>query len=149
MNLSQISNLCSLEDLIQKLNIPARKDTSYYNQLIQSVNISSKNISSYCHWDEQSYTRSLVFGTDFYQLLILCWQQGQASPVHDHQGQDCWMHVVDGSIQETLYHLTSHLDQCCILQEADRRIYHSGDTSRLKNPTSVWHSVQALNPNFW
>ncbi|MGB3533683.1 MAG: cysteine dioxygenase family protein [Microcoleaceae cyanobacterium] len=145
MSLSQISSICSLEQFIQKLNIYSQKDASYYDRLIQTIDISPESIASYCRWDSQSYTRNLVCQTDIYQLLVLCWQAGQASPVHDHQGQDCWMYIVEGTIQETLYHPTNNLDKSCILQETDRIIHKRGDTSRLENSTLAWHSIQALS----
>jgi len=33
------------------------------------------------------YARNLVSGCELFELLVLCWQPGQVSPIHDHQGQ--------------------------------------------------------------
>jgi cysteine dioxygenase len=145
MNLSQISQICSLEKLIQGLAISKKKDASYYNQLIQSINLSSESLHSYCTWNPLSYTRNLVCSTDIYQLLILCWQAGQASPIHDHQDQDCWMYIVKGIIEETLYQPIFHQDRGLILHETDKKRYQQGNTSRLMNSTSAWHSIQAIS----
>lgn len=51
----------------------------------------------------KSYTRNLVERNEHFELLILCWDEGQESPIHDHEGQDCWMGVLDGDIEEVRY----------------------------------------------
>jgi cysteine dioxygenase len=51
------------------------------------------------------YTRNLVHGGELFELLVLCWQPGQVSPVHDHQGQRCWMGILEGGVRERHFHL--------------------------------------------
>jgi cysteine dioxygenase len=36
------------------------------------------------------YARTLVHRDARFELLLLSWSPGSASPVHDHAGQDCW-----------------------------------------------------------
>jgi len=52
---------------------------------------------------EPSYTRNLVAREAEFELMILCWKAGQESPIHNHEGQDCWMAVLEGEIEEVLY----------------------------------------------
>jgi cysteine dioxygenase len=33
-------------------------------------------------------------------MLLLGWESGQESPIHDHAGQSCWMAVLDGELEE-------------------------------------------------
>ena len=56
---------------------------------------------AYALFDERTYARNLVCLGELFELLVICWQPGQASPVHNHQGQRCWMAVLEGKIQET------------------------------------------------
>ncbi|KAI9097149.1 RmlC-like cupin domain-containing protein [Phlyctochytrium arcticum] len=50
------------------------------------------------------YTRNLVDdGNGIFNLMILCWSQGKASPIHDHAGAHCLMKILDGELQETQY----------------------------------------------
>lgn len=37
------------------------------------------------------YTRNLIYKSDLFEVLAICWQSGQQSPPHDHGGQNCWM----------------------------------------------------------
>jgi cysteine dioxygenase len=54
-------------------------------------------------FSDQGYTRNLVSRETDFELMILCWKGGQASPIHNHEGQDCWMAVLQGEIEEVLY----------------------------------------------
>jgi cysteine dioxygenase len=54
-------------------------------------------------FSEQQYTRNLVALEARYELMVLCWGPGQESPIHNHEGQDCWMAVLEGEIEEVRY----------------------------------------------
>lgn len=49
------------------------------------------------------YTRNLVTLEPRFELMVLCWGAGQESPIHNHEGQDCWMAVLEGEIEEVRY----------------------------------------------
>jgi cysteine dioxygenase len=58
---------------------------------------------SRCFFDPATYTRNLVERNERFELLILGWGAGQESPIHNHEGQDCWMGVLDGDVEEVRY----------------------------------------------
>lgn len=49
------------------------------------------------------YTRNKVAATPEFTLLLLCWNPGKSSPIHDHPCNGCWMRVLCGSVVETRY----------------------------------------------
>lgn len=49
------------------------------------------------------YTRNLVAREPRFELMVLVWGPGQESAIHNHEGQDCWMAVLDGEIEEVRY----------------------------------------------
>lgn len=53
--------------------------------------------------DGTRYSRNLVERNDAYELLVLCWGPGQTSPIHNHEGQNCWMAILEGAIEEVYY----------------------------------------------
>ncbi|MEM7518585.1 MAG: cysteine dioxygenase family protein [Planctomycetota bacterium] len=57
----------------------------------------------YAHFSEERYTRNLVISTAAYELMVVCWNQGQESPIHNHAGSDCWMAVLEGDLEEVHY----------------------------------------------
>ena len=56
-------------------------------------------------FDPSVYTRNLVHRSERFELLILCWSAGQVSPIHDHAGEQCWMAVLAGQIEEQQFEL--------------------------------------------
>ena len=51
----------------------------------------------------EHYTRNLVARDEHFELMILCWGPGHESPIHNHEGEDCWMAVLDGALEELRY----------------------------------------------
>ena len=58
---------------------------------------------NFAFFDDECYTRNLVHREEQFELLLLCWGAGQKSPIHNHEGQRCWMAVLEGEISETLF----------------------------------------------
>jgi len=46
-----------------------------------------------------AYTRTCAYRDDGFEVLLLNWSPGAASPIHDHGDQDCWMLVLSGMLQ--------------------------------------------------
>jgi cysteine dioxygenase len=54
-------------------------------------------------FEEDCYTRNLVDKCEHFELLLLCWNTAQASPIHNHEGENCWAAVLDGPLEELRY----------------------------------------------
>ena len=50
-----------------------------------------------------TYRRNLMYAGPAYQALILCWRNGQRSPIHDHRGSSCGVRVLHGVATETFF----------------------------------------------
>lgn len=59
--------------------------------------------AEHAHFDRAEYTRNLIHKNEHYELLLLCWEAGQASPIHNHMEQHCWMAVVEGVVEEVQF----------------------------------------------
>jgi len=50
------------------------------------------------------YTRNLVDeGNGKFNLIILCWGEGQSSSIHDHSDAHCFVKILAGQLKETIY----------------------------------------------
>ena len=75
------------------------------------VNLMSIYTSKDEHWQQyafadpsRNYTRNLVDeGNGKSNLLIVVWNPGKASPIHDHADAHCVMKILRGSLEETIY----------------------------------------------
>jgi len=83
--------------------------------------VSRESLSPYLTWNRQHYTRNLIDRTPLYELMAICWEVGQASSVHNHRDQNCWMAVPIGRLMVQNYHTVSQdLDKgCCELAATD------------------------------
>ena len=63
------------------------------------------DLSEYLHFAENGYKRNLVRAAPNYHAWLLCWKNGQRSPIHDHSGSACVVRVLRGTLTETLFEL--------------------------------------------
>jgi cysteine dioxygenase len=91
---------------------------------------------------DECYARNLVSASELFELLVICWQPGQQSPVHDHQGQNCWMAVLDGEVRERLYHLP--LAQKGPLVAGRSRVLEAGSVAYIHDDIAL-HDIGSLD----
>src|SRR5437899_2784710 len=57
----------------------------------------------YERYSEISYTRNLVFRNDCFEIMVICWNSGQRSCIHDHPSNGCFLKVLKGDLIEESY----------------------------------------------
>ncbi len=83
---------------LRKFPAPAFDHVQEIVEFLQSRQVSPDTLAPYLNWDRQHYTRNLIDKTPLYELLAICWEVGQASSVHNHRDQNCWMAVPIGRL---------------------------------------------------
>ncbi len=79
------------------------------------------SIIKYFHWSPSFYTRNLVYKDDRFEMMVICWEKGQVSRVHNHSEQKCWMTVPVGKLLGQNFAVTE-IDESkgyCKLRETD------------------------------
>jgi len=66
--------------------------------LCSSVKISDLSLAPYVFFDDTFYTRNLIYRDDLFEVMTICWQPGQKTAVHTHNGQLCWMITQRGNL---------------------------------------------------
>jgi cysteine dioxygenase len=84
------------------------------------------------HFSERSYTRNLVHRCGSFEMLLLAWGAGHESPVHDHAGQQCWMAVLDGELEEL--HLRSTPEG---LVEGRSKVFKTGEVAYIQDEIAL------------
>jgi len=96
----------AIQDFVAKLRCCSNKeftDVPHIHQLLRQNPVDPKSIEKYLIWDRQHYTRNLIDKTPLYELLAICWEVGQASSIHNHKDQNCWMAVPIGRLMVQNY----------------------------------------------
>ena len=58
-----------------------------------------ETLDKYLFFSKGSYTRNLIFKNDVFECMAICWEIGQASRVHNHRDQNCWMSAPIGRLR--------------------------------------------------
>lgn len=57
------------------------------------------SLAPYLFFLSEHYTRNLIHKTPIFELIAICWDIGQKSPIHNHCNQECWMAAPIGKVQ--------------------------------------------------
>lgn len=119
----------TFSDLIRALDkvcehTPVSECQDAFGAILERAELPSSEWLPYAFYDENKlYTRNLVHRNDHYALIIVRWNPEKESPIHDHPCDGCWLKLLEGSIEETIYTKDDVTDQ--ITQVSHNR-YGSG-----------------------
>jgi cysteine dioxygenase len=119
-----VSKQVSIEDFVSELRQFPEPDfdrTDRITKFLETVLVEPDTLAPFLTWDRQHYTRNLIDKTPLYELMAICWEVGQASSIHNHKDQNCWMAVPVGRLLVQNYRLIAQkLDEgTCDLEPAD------------------------------
>ena len=89
---NELQNCCNISD---------------YLSLVKSLVLQKENFDDFCYFNKDKYNRNCIVRTDNYELILLCWNPGQKTPIHCHNSQECWMYIVSGEIKEEIFKLNN------------------------------------------
>lgn len=69
------------------------------------------------------YQRNVIDCTDTFELVVICWDPGQKTAIHDHGSSDCAFRVIEGAVTETIYTRTDDGG----VEATDRQVHVAGD----------------------
>ena len=104
--------MVSLDRFVEGLcRIPEREFTlPGVARYIQDSPLEPASLGRYLFYQPTHYTRNLVYKCDLFEVIAVCWDLGQGSPIHNHQGQNCWMAVPIGRLGVQNYELLASDD---------------------------------------
>jgi cysteine dioxygenase len=106
----------SLAGLFQYLdNLEGRAPLVELLAELTQLSADPSELAEFMRFSRQTYARNLVRGGPWYQALVLCWRNGQRSPIHDHAGSSCGVRVLRGVMTETLFEFApnGHVKAVC------------------------------------
>jgi cysteine dioxygenase len=92
-----------VDDFVQLLRgfTPETLTSAAVLELCQDTDFVDSSLAPYVHWDDAVYTRNLIFRDDLFEVMAVCWQKGQKTVLHTHNGQLGWMMVNRGIAEVT------------------------------------------------
>jgi cysteine dioxygenase len=94
----------TLEDLCDYLDgLGGRADLAELTARMRELKVGCEDVAGHIFFASGGYARNLVRSGPWYSLLVLCWKNGQRSPIHDHFGSTCGVRVLRGTMTETTF----------------------------------------------
>ena len=72
-------------------------------ELCDGVQIRDESLAPYLVFEDKFYTRNLIYRDALFEVMTICWQPGQRTAVHTHNGQLCWMIPQRGGLRVVDY----------------------------------------------
>jgi cysteine dioxygenase len=70
---------------------------------LSRASVCCDDVAELIRFSPRTYQRIPLRGADWYQAWVMCWRNGQRSPIHDHKGSSCAVRVLRGTLTETLF----------------------------------------------
>lgn len=72
-------------------------------ELAKGVDLDLLELGEYVKFDRRCYARNTVLINEFIELVVICWEKGQKSSVHDHGESLCLYLVTGGTMREEVF----------------------------------------------
>ena len=96
----------SLEELVQVLHRATRP--SGYTDALLRFRPSPTDLDSFLSWNSRHYTRQPIHRTQEHELLLICYEPGQRTSIHDYDSQLAWIKPLLGSVREEQFKATAN-----------------------------------------
>src|SRR5262245_13314640 len=92
--------LINIDDFIGRLRSMERSliTRDRVLDLCSSVSVTDSSLDPYVFFNDAFYTRNLIYRDDLFEVMTICWEPGQKTAVHTHNGQLCWMITQRGNL---------------------------------------------------
>lgn len=137
----------TIEQFVEGLSGIAERD--FTNERVQDYlganPVEPGTLRPYLHYEATHYTRNLIHRTPLFELMAICWEIGQASRIHNHAGQQCWMAAPIGRLAVQNYEVvaldgkTGH----CELRPANRLLMDPAHPAHVEEERPI-HAVLNL-----
>jgi cysteine dioxygenase type I len=117
----------------------------YVYDYVRKHPVDELSLRPYMFFSKNHYTRNLIFKNSLFELLAICWEAGQASRIHNHQNQNCWMAVPTGRLRVQNFRVVEQDERTgyCRLEPTDAFDIHRSMPTQV-DPTEPVHQVLNL-----
>ena len=71
--------------------------------LAKGVDLDTLDLGEFVRFQRRCYARNTVLINEFIELVVICWEVGQASSIHDHGESLCLYLVTGGTMREEVF----------------------------------------------
>ncbi len=71
--------------------------------ILDRLAVSTEDLAAHARFSDKRYARNLVHKTAAFEIMIMCWNAGQRSSIHDHAGSLGGLRILSGALTESLF----------------------------------------------
>ncbi len=90
----------SVEELVKVLS---KSEAKEFVKISERLKLEAADFKEFATWSGEAYTRNCISRDDHYELLLLCWEPHQITPIHCHNGEECWVLGLEGEFEEVRF----------------------------------------------
>ena len=106
--------------------------------ILNRLVVTAEEIQPHALFSEKRYARNLVYKDRHFEIMVMCWNAGQRSSIHDHAGSLGGIKILQGELTECLFGRAAN-GMIKALSSADYAI----EESRVEE-TSLIHQISNL-----
>ena len=129
-----METILTLSQLIAMLS---ESSSDHYKSIFKNLNLNSDELTDFKNWSQDSYMRNGIYKDDRFELLLICWEEGQDTTIHCHGGEECWIYILEGEVQEVFYSLDESEN---LIKKGSRTLYKNQDS--YINDTIGYHKLK-------
>ncbi len=94
------NQVLQVNELVARLRAidPARFTPEVVGDALRGLTMEDASLAPYIRWRPKCYTRNLVYRDAVFELLVVCWESGSSSAIHNHAGQECLLYIHQGAL---------------------------------------------------
>ncbi len=90
--------LLSIGELVRELL--RGSEPQRFGSILARYTFPSHDLLPYLRWNQRHYTRTCVVRNDRFELLVVCFEAGQRTSIHDYDSEVAWIHPLMGEVVE-------------------------------------------------
>lgn len=120
------------------------RDVQNLHLCLEGADFGLQELEKFLHFEIGSYTRNLIYRNECYEMMAICWGMGHHTPIHDHNGQEGWIKVIDGTVEEALYNVQMLDEESFVAELIRADQFLEGSVSHV-NDQIAYHSIRNIN----
>ncbi|SNT27745.1 Cysteine dioxygenase type I [Ekhidna lutea] len=154
---SIMETIRTVEQLVNALN-NCVESGNHVLDVMTNVEIPREEFEKYYSWSDEKQARNVLARNDDFEVLLVCWEKGQSSPIHDFNAQEAWIHPIEGMLREERFKINvdddrlekvsnmllgndefSYMNQIGIHRYSNANKARSVSLNIYRKPVAEWH----------
>lgn len=95
--------LHTIAELVQELQRSSGAEA--YTEVLGRYRADLNDLAPYLRWNTRHYTRTCLHRGAEFELLVVCYGQGQQTSIHGHDGRTTWIRSLLGEVVEERFRI--------------------------------------------